>query len=115
MTVGASINGVTVHTAVNVAFAAGDAGAGKLTSVTNIVMSYNNYYFNYTLPAISCTVVQPVVGPPAVAGYVTVPAVIIPIPILSFPNRASYSQKCQILSNTYKELHLILRLRLTLM
>ena len=83
-------------------FAAGDAGA-KSTSVTNIVMAYNNYYFNYTLPAVSRTVVQPVVGPSAVAGYVTVPAITFPIPILSFPNRASYSQKCQILFNTYKE------------
>ena len=41
LTAGTSINGVTIHTAVNVEFAAGDAGA-KLTSVTNIVMSYNN-------------------------------------------------------------------------
>ena len=30
------------------------------------------------------------------------PNIIIPIPILSFPNRASYSQKCQLLLNKFQ-------------
>ena len=89
-----TINGVTIYTNVNVAFAA-DATGIVNTSPINIVMSYNNYYFNYTLPAITCTIAQ--------ADHVTIPAITIPIPILSFPNRASYSQQCQLLFNTFKE------------
>ena len=89
-----TINGVTIYTNVNVAFNA-DATGIVNTLPINIVMSYNNYYFNYTLPAVTCTIAQ--------ADHVTIPAITIPIPILSFPNRASYSQTCQLLFNTFKE------------
>ena len=90
-----TINGVTISTNVSVAFTANQVSGTVTSTPINIVMSYNNYYFNYTLPAVSCTLTQ--------ATSVVVPAFTIPIPILSFPNRASYSQKCQILFNTYKE------------
>jgi len=93
-----SINGVTIYTNVNVSFDANTPG-DVYTKPINLVMSYNNYYFNYTLPAIKCTVSAFVNH----AGTVAVPAIIIPIPILSFPNRASYSQKCQLLLNNFKE------------
>ena len=89
-----TINGVTISTNVNVAFAANAAGVVS-TSPINIVMSYNNYFFNYTLPATVCTIAQ--------GDHVTVPAITIPIPILSFPNRASYSQTCQLLFNRFNE------------
>ena len=89
-----TINGVTISTNVNVAFTA-DATGTATTSPVSLVMSYNNYYFNYTLPAIACTIAQ--------ADHVTVLAITIPSPILSFPNRASYSQKCQLLLNKFQE------------
>jgi len=70
-----TINGVTIHTNVSVAFTA-NQGSGTISSApTNIVMSYNNYYFNYTLPAVSCTLTQ--------ATSVVVPAITILIPILT--------------------------------
>ena len=93
-----TINGVTIYTNVNVTFTANTPG-DVYTVPTNLVMSYNNYYFNYTLESIKCTVSAFV----AHAGTVAVPNIIIPIPILSFPNRASYSQKCQLLLNNFKE------------
>ena len=66
------INGVTVYTNVNVAFTA-HAGSGSVSSIPiNIVMSYNNYFFNYTLPAVTCTLTQDT--------NVVIPAVTIPIP-----------------------------------
>ncbi len=89
-----TINGVTIYTNVSVAFTANATGTAT-TSPVSLVMSYNNYYFNYTLPAVTCTLAQ--------ADHVTIPAITIPIPILSFPNRASYSQKCQLLLNNFKE------------
>jgi len=89
------INGVTVLTAVNIAFNADAASATISTPATNIVLSYNNYYFTYTLPPISCTLTQ--------ATSVVIPAITIPIPILTFPNRAFYSQKCQLLFNQFNE------------
>ena len=90
-----TINGVTISTNVSVAFTANQVSGTVTSTPINIVMSYNNYYFNYTLPAVSCTLTQ--------ATSVVVPAFTIPIPILSFPNRASYSQKCQILFNKFQE------------
>ena len=100
------INGVTIYTNVNVAFTA-HAGSGSVSSTPiNIVMSYNNYFFNYTLPAVTCTLTQDT--------NVVIPAVTIPIPILSFPNRASYSQKCQLLFNNFKEQTLTCALPLSL-
>ena len=94
---GTTINGVAILTNVNVTFTANQVIASNqvITSPTNIVMSYNNYYFNYTLPAITCTYTQ--------ATSVVVPPITIPINILSFPNRASYSQKCQLLFNKFNE------------
>jgi hypothetical protein len=80
---------------VNVTFTANQATGTINSPQTTLVMSYNNVFFNYTLPAIACTLTQ--------ATSVVVPPIIIQIPILSFPNRASYAQNCQLLFNNFKE------------
>ena len=84
-----------MYTNVNLAFNA-NAASGPVTSpATNLVMSYNNYYFNYCLPSMSCTLTQAV--------SFGVPDITILIPFLSFSNRAFYSQKCHLMCNTFKE------------
>ena len=88
---GTVINGVTILSNVNVTFTANQV----ISSPTNIELCYNKYYFYYTLPAITCAYTQDV--------SVVVPPITMPINTPSFPNRASYSQKCQNLFNTFKE------------
>ena len=105
-TVGQTVSGVTVHTAVFVAFAA-HAGSGNITTAAQpIVISYNNYYFTYSLPVITCALVQDT--------SVTVPAITIILPLMNFPNRALYAQKCQLMFNTFNEMTLTWALPLPL-
>ena len=52
-----TINGVTIYANVSVGFSADAAGAVTTTPVS-LVISYNTYYFNYTLPTIVCTIAK---------------------------------------------------------
>ena len=104
--VGQNISGVTVHTAVSVYFAAGAADADVKTTAQPIVISYNNYYFTYSLPIITFQLVH--------NATVTVPSITIILPIMNFPNRATYAQKCQLMFNTFNEMTLTCALPLPL-